>query len=385
MSGHIQKLGDERWRLYVYAGRDPVTGRSRQVTKVVRGTRKDADRALAKLVLEVDAGGHDGEARAFGQVLDDWLAHKALSVQGTTLDTYRNSAAYVTDHLRAKAVDKITVADLEALYAHLLIRGRKRAGQAAAGLGHAAVVNVHAAIHGALELARRRKYVTHNVAGDAEVPRGRKRKPTPVASAALPALFAEAQRFDPRLKVFIRASIAAGTRRSEMHGLRWSGVDFERGTVTISDVVVREGGRWVIKEWTKTEADRTVYVGEGTLDGLRRMYDDAFVLAGSCGIVLPPAAFVFSDDPAGATPWKPQTTARRFSRCCEAAGLPKGTRIHDLRALCGTYLADQGVPIPVIGQRLGHTLNSTTADIYVGRISESDRRAAIVIEQLFGD
>lgn len=381
--GHIRPHGDGKWRIYAYVGTDPVTGRQRQTTKVVAGSRKDAERALTKLLGEIDSNATPEGGHTFGQVLDAWLAHKALSVQPTTLDTYRASAGYVTDHLRAMPVKKLTVTHLEELYAHLLLKGRRnrRSGEPA-GLGHPAVVNVHAAIHNALELARRRKWIVVNPAGDAEVPRGRKRTPTPADRDRLPALFAAADQIDRRLTAFIRASVCAGTRRSEMHGLRWSGVNFERGTLTLRDVIVRAGGEWLIKDGTKTGGARTVYVGAGTLERLREIYDQAFEFAFSCGVALPADAFVFTDDPTGATSWKPQTTARRFTRCCVAAGLPSSTRIHDLRALCGTHLADEGVPIPVIGQRLGHTLNSTTADVYVGRIPESDRLAAEIMERL---
>ena len=381
MRGHIRAHGDGKWRLYAYAGTDPVTGRARQITKVVRGTRKDAERALTKLLGEVDGAVHGPGGQTFGQVLDAFLAHKALSVAPTTIDTYRASIGYVTDHLRAQPVRKLTVAHLEELYAHLLTNGRRRP-TGPAGLGHAAVSNVHSAIHNALELARRRGWITVNPASDAEVPHGKRRTPTPADRTALPALLAEAEKVDPRLAVFLRASICAGTRRSEMHGLRWSGVDFDRQTLTLREAVVRAAGEWLVKEGTKTGGARTVYIDTGTIDLLRATYDRAFETAAACGIVLPAGAFVFSDDPAGTVPWKPATTARRFTRCAIAAGLPASTRIHDLRALCGTHLADQGVPIPVIGARLGHTLNSTTADIYVGRLAESDRVAADVMGRL---
>lgn len=385
MRGHIRAHGVGKWRLYVYVGTDSVTGRPRQLTRVVQGTRKEAERALTALLAEVDGTAHPaGGAVTLGRVLDAWLAHKALSVEATTLDTYRASAGYVTDHLRSLPVRRVTVTHLEELYAHLILNGRRRAGAAGPGLGRAAVGNVHAAIHNALELARRRRWIMVNPAGDAEVPRGQRRVPTPADPTALPALLAAAETIDPlRLPTFIRASVCAGTRRSEMHGLRWSGVDFDRYTVTIRDVIVRAGNEWLVKPRTKTGEPRTVILDGGTMGLLSRVYDQAFELAICCGVALPKTAFVFSDKPDGAMPWKPATTARRFSRCCAAAGLPAATRIHDLRALCGTHLADSGVPIPVIGARLGHTLNSTTADIYVGRVPESDRLAAEVMGRLF--
>lgn len=380
--GHIADRGDGKWRLYVYAGTDTITGKQRQITKVVRGSRRDAERALTKLLGEVDGGAHTGGDVTFGQVLDAFLTHKVLSVQPTTLDTYRASIGYVTDHLRDLPVRKLTVAHLEQLYAWLLTKGRRR-DSGPAGLGYSAVGNVHAAIGNALELARRRGWVAVNVARDADVPRGPKRRPTPTDRNLLPVLLAEATQIDPRLAVFIRASICAGTRRSEMHGLRWSSIDFDRLTLTLADVVVRAGGQWLVKEGTKDGGPgRTMYIDRGTADMLRAMHDEAFETAAACGIVLPRSGFVFSDEPDGNMSWKPATTARRFTRAAVAAGLPAATRIHDLRALCGTHLVDQGVPIPVVGQRLGHTLNSTTADIYVARLAESDRLAAEVMGKL---
>ena len=101
------------------------------------------------------------------------------------------------------------------------------------------------------------------------------------------------------------------------------------------------------------------------------------------GIPLPRDAFVFSDDPDGAQPWRPETTARRFQRSCIAAGLPKTTRLHDLRHLAATWLPDQGVPLPAVSARLGHATNSLTFDVYGGRIQDTDRLAAEVMGKLF--
>lgn len=389
--GHIQPHGPGKWRLFVYVGTDPVTGQRVKKTKVIAGTEKDAERALTALLAEVDGGHHGGTGGlTFGQLLDTFLEHKTLSVEQTTVDTWRRSAGYVTDKYRALPVAKVSVEHLEALYAHLLLKGRKRVPKTGPNAGSTrldpqTVRNVHVVIYGAFELARRRKLggVTVNPAADAEPPKVHKRIPTPADPSKLAAVFAKAEEIHPLLlPTFIGASICAGTRRSEMHGLRWTGVDFVNGRVTIRDVIVKAGKEWTVKPRTKTGEPRTVFLDPGTMALLAKVYDQAFANALTCQVDLAPDAFVFTDDVKGKEPWKPATTARRFTRCCEAAGLPKTTRIHDLRALCGTHLADEGVPIPVIGYRLGHTLNSTTADLYVGRIPDSDRQAAEVMGRL---
>ncbi|MCA9562509.1 MAG: hypothetical protein KC561_03425, partial [Myxococcales bacterium] len=55
MRGTIQKRGTESWRVRAYVGRDN-TGTKRYVSRTVRGTRRDAERELSRLLVEVDEG-----------------------------------------------------------------------------------------------------------------------------------------------------------------------------------------------------------------------------------------------------------------------------------------------------------------------------------------
>ena len=59
--------------MMVYAGRDPVTGRKRQVTQTVRGTKKDAERVRNELLVAVQQGRAVGSSVTFGELLDAWF------------------------------------------------------------------------------------------------------------------------------------------------------------------------------------------------------------------------------------------------------------------------------------------------------------------------
>jgi integrase len=72
--GHVRKRGDA-WELRVSAGSDPVTGRRRVVTRTFYGSRKAADKALTKLLGELDDGAHRGPDASLGTLLDRWWAH----------------------------------------------------------------------------------------------------------------------------------------------------------------------------------------------------------------------------------------------------------------------------------------------------------------------
>ena len=68
----IYKRG-KRWRVIVYAGRDPITGRKRQKSVSV-DTRAEAKQVEARLITEVGAGQHRATSnRTVAELLDRWL------------------------------------------------------------------------------------------------------------------------------------------------------------------------------------------------------------------------------------------------------------------------------------------------------------------------
>src|SRR5215469_15622620 len=90
MTGHLQQRGPRTWRLSVYVGRDARTAKKRYVQRTVHGTKREAERALARLVTEVDEGRHSASAAGtFGNLLDRWLEIKEQRVDSSTISSYR--------------------------------------------------------------------------------------------------------------------------------------------------------------------------------------------------------------------------------------------------------------------------------------------------------
>jgi hypothetical protein len=55
MKGHLRQRGSA-WELRAYAGVDPIRGRQKYVTRTFRGGKREAEEALARLVVEVSGG-----------------------------------------------------------------------------------------------------------------------------------------------------------------------------------------------------------------------------------------------------------------------------------------------------------------------------------------
>ncbi len=72
MKGSLQGLGDEHWRLRVFAGRE--AGKVRQVSRNFKGTKRQAESALAKLVADVERQQVAiGYAGTLGELIERWL------------------------------------------------------------------------------------------------------------------------------------------------------------------------------------------------------------------------------------------------------------------------------------------------------------------------
>ena len=63
-----------------------MRGRYRYVSRTVRGTRKEAEAALAALVTQVNtgAGGHTGTDASVGELIEQWLDLKRDALSLTT-------------------------------------------------------------------------------------------------------------------------------------------------------------------------------------------------------------------------------------------------------------------------------------------------------------
>jgi integrase len=85
------------WQIIVYAGLDPLTGKQRQITRQVNGSRREAEKVEARLRTEVADGQHAGtRLKTLGELLDLWIERRAASdkpISPDTVEDYRSLIA----------------------------------------------------------------------------------------------------------------------------------------------------------------------------------------------------------------------------------------------------------------------------------------------------
>src|SRR6185369_9969622 len=96
--------------------------------------------------------------------------------------------------------------------------------------------------------------------------------------------------------------------------------------------------------------------------------------------VIDPFVFVRPRTFDGSMPWRPDYGSKEFRKLRDRAGINPRVRRYDLRHMVATVLLDQGVPLKVVGDRLGHTRLATTSDQYGHRVAASDQVSAELLE-----
>ena len=142
MRGHLQHRSGDSWRLKVYLGRS-ADGRKRYLERTVHGTRRDAERELSRLVVEVDDGRHAAAApMLFDELLDRWLEVKRASVAPRTIESYEWVARkYLRPRLGSRKLASLRTMDLDDVYVEL----------GASGLSARTVRICHTVVHQALD------------------------------------------------------------------------------------------------------------------------------------------------------------------------------------------------------------------------------------------
>ena len=364
------KDGKQRYTCQVFAGVDPRTGKKRYLTGTASSER-EAHRVLHRLVNQVEAGLVSRERATLIQLIKAWLDVAGPPGEQTRLVYAGYIKKYIAPSIGKVAVGKLRVEDLDRFYA----------GLTKDGLAPSTIRKAHNIIRGALTQGVKWGWIPANVAVHAHpptVPKAVVRTPTPTSVAAVVRAAAE---LDPEMAAYIRLAAVTGARPGEMCGLRWT--DLRGDELAIERRVIKAEGGPLVKDLTKTGKTRRIPLDARTVEALyrhRQLMDERAV---AFGAVLDRDAFMFTDDPDGLTPWRPDSTSRRFRAARDKAGLD-GVTLYALRHQAATALIDRGVDAKTVSDRLGNSV-ATVLGTYTRARSEADRSAADLIGSLLDE
>ncbi|MDR7415798.1 MAG: site-specific integrase [Armatimonadota bacterium] len=369
MPGYIRRRGRSSWEISVRCGWDPARNRYVRVTRTVRGDRKTAERELAKLLHEVHTGGYVDPARiTVKEFLEKFLRdYVASSVSPRTGERYREIIRdYIVPRIGSVPLHRLRPLHIQDLYTQLMSSGRRR-GEG--GLSAATVRKVHVVLHRAFNLARRWGLLGTNPCDGVTPPRVEIPEICPPDPEEVRRIL-EATK-DTRL--FAPTALAAilGLRRGEVLALKWSDVDLDSGTISITRALEQTRAGIRMKDLKSAKARRMLplpSLAAEVLRAHRRHQASERLRAGpdweDNDLVFP--------DPTG-RPWSPQAFTHAFERAMRGAGIK--VRFHDLRHHVGTTLLKGGVDVKTVSTVLGHSTPTVTLNTYAHTIRAAQQEA----------
>jgi len=374
-------------------------------------TRTQAEAALADALARHARGlTLDPAKLTLNQYLDRWLAHIRTSLRARTVARY---TALLRDHVRpdigARPLKQLTPLEIQAIYDHLTVAGR-RDGKPG-GLAPQHILAVHRCLHRALTQAVTWQLVAHNPATHATPPPRPHRTVMALAPEQVALLLDAADHSpSPWLGPWTMLAAATGARNGELCGLEWADLDLDAGTVQFRQAL--------------TIVDPTVLPDAATVGGSRRELAVGPVksAASSAILTLPPFAvqalrrhrreqlrlrlavgqpatvglrwvepgrpprpvqleLVFRTE--RGTPVNPNHASRAFARLAASVGL--AAHPHLLRHALASAMAAEKEPASIIAAQLRHADGGTLAQrVYIHQLPQTAPRLASLIEGVFG-
>lgn len=342
------------------------------------GNKRKAEAELKKLIREYEkqpqAMSTIGEMQ-FTAYMDLWRESIIGSVDPVTLDGYdtvirRHLRPYFTDH--PYKVAQVTQTVLQQYFNYKKVHGRAdgKGGLKASSLKAHKVV-----LQEVLETASA-ALDTINPMSRVKVPRVEKYHANFYTVEQCNALFKAIK--DEDLYSVVVVTTLLGLRRSELLGLKWSAVDFEKRTVTVCHTVVRTTeGRVLHKDGTKSKSSRRTYhMSEQLYELLKDLQAQQTKNRIFFGELYHENEYIFKW-PDGHL-YDPNYITRKFRQLLRKYDLPP-IRFHDLRHSCASILYSLGMGVKEIQSWLGHGSAAITMDTYTHLFAEENEKTAAVI------
>ncbi|WP_300268293.1 site-specific integrase [Microbacterium sp.] len=313
-------------------------------------TWKEAEQKLQRARAELERGALPAQGRmTVDQLWDEYVRTNPKGLRKTTLFPRSYSwARHVSPVIGNVKLAKLTPMHIQ----RVVTTARKN------GLNTHTVFSVYSNLKAVLEQAVRWQLIPSNPARSVDVPKGKPRE-LPLRTSEEVERFLAAIPRNPYRAAFMLA-VGLGLRSGEVRGLRWSDIDFDRGTISVMQTASVLGGEIVYGEGKTDSARRVLPMPDFIRDVLREQR----VRANEQRL----RAFTWEDHDLvfpgrHGRPLSTNTLLMQLDAICEDAGVPRLT-FHHLRHLCATLLLKQGVS-PRIAQRiLGHASSRVTLEVY---------------------
>ena len=336
---------------YIVRVKDPETGKTKQKWISGFATKAEAISARDKARTDARTGIFVSPTKITVQDhFEAWWTIKSQKVKPTTADNYRQILdRYILPNLGSMALKDLTPVLIE----RMLLDLNKDHSESTVRL-------VSIVLAQGLDRAIKDHLLAINPAKVIERPKGKKKSVTPYTSSELKELLKALE--NHRLFAFFRLLAYSGARRGEILALKWSDLEFDKGTLSISKNRTRIGRSVIEQDSTKGgDGKRYIQIDSETLKILKKHRTDQIEERMKAGSAWQEQNYIFTQTTG--EPLDPSTPYQLFKKVAKKIGL-RSESLHSIRHLHATELLNSGVSVHLVKDRLGHSDISTTLRIY---------------------
>ena len=325
-----------------------------------KGNKRKAEAFLREKIAEYER--MEGIVQTdilFADYVRHWLTHIARKVDEVTMQGYQTLAdSHILPYFDQK---KVPLRNLDHTMIQRYMDEKHECGRldGKGGLSPRSLRLHKNIISQTLDLAVQTKLIPANPCQFVELPQNVRYESTFYTAAQLQDLFTVLQ--GDELLPLVKITALYGLRRSELLGLQWDSIDFERKTMTIRHTVSKVT-EVVAKDKTKNASSRRTFPLTEEAEAIfRRAKELEQQNRAAFGREYQENDYVFKW--ADGHPYSPDYISHRFNRLLKKHGLPH-IRFHELRHSCASLLIDMGFTLKDVQEWLGHSDIKMTANIY---------------------
>ena len=360
--GTICQLPSGSWRAQIY-----INGYRLGKTKK---TKREAQTWLRQTLEKTVRGytGH-GSNMLYETFLDDWLSAKKSAIKFSTWSLYE---AIIRNHI-IPILGKEKISDITAEKIQLLYLKKEQTR-----VGTRTIRMIHTVFNNSLKKAVKLG-VIHTNPANATTP--------PVYEIPEMEIYSEHEITQLLLAVkgtniegLIHFAVTTGLRQSELLGLQWSDINWDRKTIFVQRQLRRKfiKPNYFVSPKTKS-GKRTISLGENTIQKLQEHYGKQLNQMKKFGDKWQENNLIFPS--AVGTPMSQRNLYKKFKAVINQAGM-RNIRFHDLRHTAASLMLNHGIPALIVAKRLGHSKVSVTLDTYGHLLPGMQQETADFIDDL---
>lgn len=355
------------WCYQVTLGKKP-NGKRNQKKKRGFKTKKEAERALRKIISDYEAGLYiEPSNMPFQDLAKEFMIYKKRKVSDITLDCYE----YLFNSIILPEFGQTPLKNITSVYVNefynTLHFEKKYKGST--------LVKIHDLLKGSFDYALKMEKIQKNPFDLIDRPKKEKKYVEVWNATQIKHFLATAENTPYFLAYYL--ALVTGMRQGEILGLRWQDIDFKSGNLQIVQTLKTNGE---LKRGAKNNFSvRSIILDQSQLAVLARYKEKQNAYIDKNTSIYTDNDLVVASGLG--TPINPSNLRRNFNSLIEKAQLPS-IRFHDLRHSHATLLLTLNENPKVVAERLGHNNVRTTLDTYSHLLPNMQQKVASKIARI---